>query len=134
MINSQIKNTWHEFQILKKTREEKMQSLKREEENNFAIKEMYKILEEANLNSCDEIVELQLKEARLSSNFDIISSLQSSLENLNSFKNESPSVSTLIAQSIKQLRKAEEYDSKICLLYTSPSPRDLSTSRMPSSA
>ena len=26
-----------------------------------------------------------------------------------------------------------EYD-KICLLYTSPSPRDLSTSRMPSSA
>ena len=90
-----------------------MQSLKRKEDNNFAIKEMYKILEEANLNSCDEIVELQLKEARLSSNFDIISSLQSSLENLNSFKNESPSVSTLIAQSIKQLRKAEEYDSKI---------------------
>jgi len=25
-------------------------------------------------------------------------------------------------------------DNKICLLYTSPSPRDLSTSRMPSSA
>ena len=25
-------------------------------------------------------------------------------------------------------------DSRICLLYTSPSPRDLSTSRMPSSA
>ena len=29
-------------------------------------------------------------------------------------------------------RKMEEHDS--CLLYTSPSPRDLSTSRMPSSA
>ena len=26
------------------------------------------------------------------------------------------------------------YQSKLCLLYTSPSPRDLSTSRMPSSA
>ena len=26
------------------------------------------------------------------------------------------------------------YDPKFCLLYTSPSPRDLSTSRMPSSA
>ena len=25
-------------------------------------------------------------------------------------------------------------DNKVCLLYTSPSPRDLSTSRMPSSA
>ena len=26
------------------------------------------------------------------------------------------------------------YDDEVCLLYTSPSPRDLSTSRMPSSA
>ncbi len=113
MISSQIKNTWHELQILKKTREEKMESLKREEENNFAIKEMHKILEEAHLNSCDEIVELQSKEVRLSSNFDITSSLQLSLENLNSYNNEFPSVSTLISESIKQLRKAEEYDSKI---------------------
>ena len=29
---------------------------------------------------------------------------------------------------------AVDYDPKACLLYTSPSPRDLSTSRMPSSA
>ena len=28
----------------------------------------------------------------------------------------------------------EVFEGKICLLYTSPSPRDLSTSRMPSSA
>ena len=27
-----------------------------------------------------------------------------------------------------------DHDSMVCLLYTSPSPRDLSTSRMPSSA
>ena len=27
-----------------------------------------------------------------------------------------------------------KYGGKVCLLYTSPSPRDLSTSRMPSSA
>ena len=36
------------------------------------------------------------------------------------------------------VNKAEElskkYDCSCCLLYTSPSPRDLSTSRMPSSA
>ena len=31
-------------------------------------------------------------------------------------------------------RKQDVHDLKICLLYTSPSPRDLSTSRMPSSA
>ena len=30
--------------------------------------------------------------------------------------------------------KDAELESEICLLYTSPSPRDLSTSRMPSSA
>ena len=39
IINSQIKNIWQEFQILKKTREEKIQSLKRKEDNNFAIKD-----------------------------------------------------------------------------------------------
>ena len=32
------------------------------------------------------------------------------------------------------MTKAAETEAKICLLYTSPSPRDLSTSRMPSSA
>ena len=34
----------------------------------------------------------------------------------------------------KQKPNHVEYGSGICLLYTSPSPRDLSTSRMPSSA
>ena len=40
-------------------------------------------------------------------------------------------------RSLGDFRKAIEYHKKhlkICLLYTSPSPRDLSTSRMPSSA
>ena len=34
----------------------------------------------------------------------------------------------------KCLRDLDFYEVNICLLYTSPSPRDLSTSRMPSSA
>ena len=34
----------------------------------------------------------------------------------------------------KITEKALEAEAKPCLLYTSPSPRDLSTSRMPSSA
>ena len=37
-----------------------------------------------------------------------------------------------IFERIQQL--IEQYQPKDCLLYTSPSPRDLSTSRMPSSA
>ena len=112
-INCQIKNTWEEFQILRKRREDKMQSFKKKEENNFAIKEMYKILEEANLSSDDEILELQTKELRLSNNFDIKYSIQLSLDNLNSYKNDAPSVSHLIAQSIKQLSKVIQFDSKI---------------------
>ena len=33
-----------------------------------------------------------------------------------------------------ELDKIARYHDQVCLLYTSPSPRDLSTSRMPSSA
>ena len=33
---------------------------------------------------------------------------------------------------VNEMKESGDYD--ICLLYTSPSPRDLSTSRMPSSA
>ena len=90
-----------------------MYSYKQKEDNNFAIKEMYKVLEEANLTSGDEIFELKSKELRLSNNFDINNSIQLSLDNLNSFKNESPSVSYLVAQSIKQLSKVVQFDSKI---------------------
>ena len=78
----------------------KIQSFKKEEEDNFAVKQMYKMLDEANLNSCDEILELQAKEFRLANNFDICNSLQLSLDNLNTFENDRPSVSALIFQTI----------------------------------
>ena len=40
----------------------------------------------------------------------------------------------MILQEREQLEEEMHNQSEICLLYTSPSPRDLSTSRMPSSA
>ena len=43
-------------------------------------------------------------------------------------------VSTVKAARLFSEKPAEIIESKSCLLYTSPSPRDLSTSRMPSSA
>ena len=43
-----------------------------------------------------------------------------------------PSIKVLVSGLISQ--RDENANEKICLLYTSPSPRDLSTSRMPSSA
>ena len=112
-LNSNIKNIWYELDILKKTREDKIQSLKKKEEDNFLLRQMYKTLKEAKLNSADEIMELQLTELRLSNNFDINNSLNQILNNLNNYKNDVPSISTFIAQSIKQLNKIVEFDNKI---------------------
>ena len=74
---------------------------------------MYKILEEANLDSCDEILELKSKESILANNFEISNSIQMSLDNFNNYRNEAPSVSYLITQSIKQLSKVSQFDTKI---------------------
>ena len=41
-INFEIKNIWQEFQNLRKRREDMMYSYKQKEDNNFAIKEMYR--------------------------------------------------------------------------------------------
>ena len=41
---------------------------------------------------------------------------------------------TVCAEDVAVFKAISEGETKICLLYTSPSPRDLSTSRMPSSA
>ena len=40
----------------------------------------------------------------------------------------------VIANEDKEVKKDKLVNIKICLLYTSPSPRDISGSRMPSSA
>ena len=40
----------------------------------------------------------------------------------------------LMGSEVKSLRTGRASIAESCLLYTSPSPRDLSTSRMPSSA
>ena len=53
-------------------------------------------------------------------------------------RNRDKEIVTTLRMAISELKK-EEIDDKVtlddtCLLYTSPSPRDLSTSRMPSSA
>ena len=113
ITNCQIKKIWHDLQSLKKTKEQKTQLFQKKEENNFAIREMHKILEQANLNSCNEIAELKSKEFLLSNNFEICKSIQLSLENLNDYKNETPSVSDLLSESIKQLSKVSNFDSKI---------------------
>ena len=84
--NAKIKNIWEESEVLKGLITKKIESSKKQEENNFVIKQMLKSLEDADLNSSEEILELELLENKLVNNLEINNSIKSSLENLNNFK------------------------------------------------
>ena len=102
-----------ESEVLKRLMNEKIESSKKQEENNLVIKQMLKSLEEANLNSSEEILELELLENKLVNNLEINNSIQSSLDNLNNFSHDEPSVAFLINQSIKNLNRTADFDLKI---------------------
>ena len=108
-----IKNIWGERQYLKGLINEKIESFRKQEENNLVIKQMLRSLEEANLNSADEILELEALENKLVNNLEIINSIRLSLDNLNNFNHDQPSVAFLINQSIKNLNKTADFDLKI---------------------
>ena len=111
--SAKIKNTWGECQTLKGLITEKIESLRKQEENNLVIRQMLKTLEEAELDSSEEILELELLENKLVNNLEINKSIQSSLDNLNNFSHDEPSVASLINQSIKNLNKTADFDLKI---------------------
>ena len=61
--------------------------------------------------------------------------LTSSLDaQIKDIKNKIDEVENLKNEAQKALDELRERESKVCLLYTSPSPRDYAASRMPSSA
>ena len=93
--------------------DEKIEFSRNQTEKNLAIKHMLKSLEEADLNSSEEILELELLENKLINNLEINNSVKSSLENLNNFSHDQPSVAFLINQSIKLLNKTADFDLKI---------------------
>ncbi len=111
--SAKIKNLWHESEFLKVSINEKKESSRKQEENSFVIKQMLKSLEEANLNSSDEILELESLENKLVNNLEINNSIKSSLDNLNSFSHDEPSVSALINKSIKMLNRITDFDLNI---------------------
>ncbi len=111
--SAKIKNIWGQTQDLKGLMKEKVESFRKQEENNLVIEEMLKILDDANLNSSNEILELESLENKLVNNLQISNSIQSSLENLNNFSHDQPSIASLINQSIKNLNKIVEFDLKI---------------------
>ena len=111
--SERIKSIWGETKVLKGLMDEKIEFSKNQEEKNLAIKHMLKSLEEADLNSSEEILELELLENKLVNNLEINNSIKSSLENLNNFSHDEPSVTSFINQSIKILNKTADFDLKI---------------------
>ena len=111
--SAEIKNIWRESKFLERLLHEKIESSRKQEENHLVIKQMFKSLEEANLGSSEEILELELLEKKLVNNLEINNSIQSSLDNLNNFSDEEPSVAFLINKSIKNLNRTAEFDAKI---------------------
>jgi len=111
--SGKIKNMWSKSEVLKVLMNEKIESSRKQEENNLVIKQMLKSLEEANLNSSEEIIELESLENKLVNNLEIHNSIQSSLDGLNNFSHDEPSVAFLINQSIKNLNRTADFDLKI---------------------
>ncbi len=112
-ISERIKSIWRETRVLKRLMDEKIEFSRIQEEKNLVIKQMLKSLEEADLKSNEEILELELLENKLVNNLEINNSIKSSLENLNYFSHDEPSVNYLINQSIKILNKTADFDLKI---------------------
>jgi len=108
-----IKKIWEESLVLKGLMNAKIESSKKQEENNLITKQILKTLEEANLVSSQEILELELLENKFVNNFEINNSIKSSLDNLNNFSHDEPSVASLINQSIKNLNRTADFDLKI---------------------
>jgi len=111
--NVNIKNQWKKYNTLKGLMLEKIEFSKKQEENNIAIKEMFHILEQANLTAVDEILELESQEKKLANSLEINNSIKLSLKNLNNFSDDEPSVAGLMDQSIKYINKTAEFDLKI---------------------
>ena len=111
--SAKIKSIWEECQVLMGKLSEKIEFSKKQAENNSITKQILKTLEEANLSSSKEILELELLENKLVNNLEIKNSIQSSLDNLNNFSHDQPSVSFLINQSIKNLNRIADFDFKI---------------------
>jgi len=112
-ISERIKSIWAETKVLKGLMDEKIAFSRNQEEQNLAIKQMLKSLEEADLNSSEEILELELLENKLVNNLEINNSIKSSLENLNNFSHDEPSVTSFINKSLKILNKTADFDLKI---------------------
>ena len=112
-INKKVKINWKKLCDLKKQLIYQTEEKKKNEESNFAVLKMLKILDQANLSDQNEIIKLENKESRLSNNFELTHAFNNILSNLGDSSDQKSSVSELILDSLKQLNKSLKYDQKI---------------------
>ena len=102
-INLEVRDSWNNLVVLKDLIKQKTEFYRKQQENNLAVKEMFNTLEKANLNSCDEIFELEAQEKVLANNFEINNAIKATLTNLNNCSHDKASVEFLLSQSIKNI-------------------------------
>ena len=104
---------WNNLEKLKASKIEKTELFEKQKENNKAFKQMFNILDQADLSSSEEIQDLQLLENKLANNFQIINSIKEILNNLNNSSQDIPSVDFFFTDSIKHIKKISSFDRTI---------------------
>ena len=104
-----------------------------------AYRPLKRRLEEVVLPTFDNLTDKQLKKILNQSEYNFLNvvspkAFYPNISKKNSKKHAFDHLDAMIKNKIIIQEKSESFYVYCCLLYTSPSPRDLSTSRMPSSA
>ena len=105
----------------------KLQEIKDTEKS--AIDEATQLVETAENEKTEEAYKAALEKVEALKDSESKTDLQKRLADVDKYIQADKAIDALEGKKIADITKAE-----FCLLYTSPSPRDLSTSRMPSSA
>ena len=79
----------------------------------IGIRPLEGILKEADLNSCDEIIDLKRNEFKYANNFEIVKAIQETMTNIDNQINEKFAINSLISDSIRRLNKVSNFDNQI---------------------
>ena len=112
-INFEVKNKWKEFKLLEKDIEEKLIQVEQEKQNYFASSKILQILENADLNSEEEIITLKSKQLKLANNFELTNALNKVSFLLSNIDTDLPSVNLFILDAIKEIKRVVKYDQNI---------------------
>ncbi len=109
-LSNDIKKSFFKLEKLKKDITLNQLAVQKNKDDYFANTQILQILEEANLDSHDEIVKLKSKQLKLSNNYELKNTLNLVLMYLNDFDSDNKSVYSLMRESLKQLNRIVKYD------------------------